>query len=235
MSKIEIKEKNLKSLKSLQENFIEGLKKEELPSFILNPKFIPQRELWEIYRRNHFYPLFESLKDTYPCCYYLLGEKNFFSLSQNFMTQYPSRDPLLLDYGKDFPSFLEDEAKKGKELQTLPFLLELAKWELLVKRGSLLSEGTFGESPPKDSQQHKKSCLEILREEADSNILLQRSRACLLFHSRRPILELWRELTHDIEESENENEDKDMEETFTPPSPMLASSQSVKKSVPYFI
>ena len=196
----------IKNLKALQQSFIKELKnnsqstckrdKEQhkskkplSPYSIRSAKLIPEKKLWEIYRRHSFYPLFQSLKDTYPICHYFLGEKYFFLLSQLFISQNPSQDPLLLNYGKNFSAFLEITAKEGLNS---PLTSKLAKLELAIQRGTLLK-------PIPQVRLH--SYLKMLEKERDSHLILQKHKNCILIHFKAPSpLLLWRQLTKRIEE-----------------------------------
>ena len=172
-------------LKTLQQNFMEALKgKKPFPPLggMASP-VLSSKDLSEIYGRNHFHALFQSLKDTYPGCHCLLEKNSFFMLSQRFISQCPSRDPLLLEYGDRFPFFLKKEMKtQGKPF---PFLPLFAKWELTVKKGTLLPS----------SQPHLiKAYLKDLKKGKDMQV--QKSESCLLFCSPwTSLLALWKQLT----------------------------------------
>ena len=184
-----------KPLHILQKRFVESLKGGKPFSSLgkADSPVLSSQNLGKIYRRNHFHALFQPLKDTYPGCHRLLGEKSFFLLSRIFILQYPSQDPLLLEYGDLFPSFLEKVLRgpiqggeeKDSHLATLfPLLQSLANWEWAVKKGALL--------PP--LQNHSvKAHLKDLKEGKDMQ--LKKNKACLLFCSPwTSLLAFWKEL-----------------------------------------
>lgn len=64
-------------------------------------------ERFVIYRDNVFVSFKEVLKDDFPVCKKILGDKKFNQAAFEFARNFPSTESCLFKYGKQFPTFLE--------------------------------------------------------------------------------------------------------------------------------
>ena len=61
-----------------------------------------------VYRNNVFSSLIEALKDSYPVIAQLVGETFFTAMARKYVMAHPPTSPVLLEYGKEFPDFLDN-------------------------------------------------------------------------------------------------------------------------------
>lgn len=83
-----------------------------------------------VYRNNVIASLVDALADGFPVVQQLVGEAFFRAMAQVFVRQSPPRSAVLLDYGDDFPAFIEGFGPAGN----LPYLADVARLERLRSR-----------------------------------------------------------------------------------------------------
>lgn len=83
-----------------------------------------------VYQRAYLARLSESLGNTYPAVWRVLGDANFFDLARAYINAYPSDSYNLADYGHHLPTFLSTSLW----LKSLPFLTHLARFEWLFSQ-----------------------------------------------------------------------------------------------------
>lgn len=85
---------------------------------------------FDVYRNNVRSALAASLAARFPAAERVTGEPFFRAMALAFALAHPPRSPLLLDYGHDFPDFVESfEPAAG-----LPYLADLMRLEVLRGR-----------------------------------------------------------------------------------------------------
>jgi len=89
---------------------------------------IPEMQL-AIYRSNINGAREKVLAQIYPACRNILGERYFNQLCQGYRFQYPSCEPDLNMYGKEFYSYLDDCLTHHEELEGFEYLPDLALLE----------------------------------------------------------------------------------------------------------
>ncbi len=77
--------------------------------FIKPNKRLTSFERLEIYNKQYWYRLLESLQDDFPGLNAILGHKRFEKLAVAYLSQYPSRSYTLNDLGKNLPDFIKQE------------------------------------------------------------------------------------------------------------------------------
>jgi hypothetical protein len=117
-------------LKDLQDEFLKGLLKNELPESI-KKTMIPggslnQQTCFNTYRNDYTARLSSVLGDNFESLWTILGDQEFFALSLKYIEENPSRLYDLGEYGNDLPSFLKSHE--------IPYLSELATMEIEFRR-----------------------------------------------------------------------------------------------------
>jgi Putative DNA-binding domain len=79
----------------------------------------------ELVATNHL----NALRDVYPVCCRLVGERYFSFLAWHYLTERPSDNPDLNRYGDDFPDFLGQEVGVRHELRDLVYLPQVSQLE----------------------------------------------------------------------------------------------------------
>ncbi|MCG3200946.1 MAG: hypothetical protein NFCOHLIN_00808 [Gammaproteobacteria bacterium] len=102
----------------------------------LRTRTAPAARRLRVYRNNVRATLTGALESGYPVVVRLLGAEYFQALALRYVRDYPSRTGNLIDYGAEFPSFLETIA----ELEALPYLPDVARLERLMREAQLAAE-----------------------------------------------------------------------------------------------
>lgn len=84
---------------------------------------IPATERLSVYRANMYMSLKDVLADTFSRVCKLIGDDCFQQLAFRFVAQHPPQSGCLLDYGEDFPGFVEN----FPELSDYPYLADVAR------------------------------------------------------------------------------------------------------------
>ncbi len=88
----------------------------------------PEQRLM-IYRNNVTTSLIFALKDIYPVIVQILGDNYFSLMTQDYVWSADSSNPDLNHFGRDFPSYLEQQVQTTPALEELPYLPDLASLE----------------------------------------------------------------------------------------------------------
>jgi hypothetical protein len=80
-----------------------------------------------IYRNTALLGAVEALRDNFPVCRAIVGERAFEALAAAFARRMPPDTPVLAHYGSRFPRWLESQAAA----QSLPYLADVARCELM--------------------------------------------------------------------------------------------------------
>lgn len=117
-------------LKELQEDFLSGLLKNELPKSIektmLPAGTLDTKKCFAAYRNDYTARLSSVLGDNFESLWTILGDEDFFALCLKYIEENPSKLYDLGEYGNDLPSFLKDHE--------IPYLSELASMEIEFRR-----------------------------------------------------------------------------------------------------
>ncbi|MEA3292735.1 MAG: DNA-binding domain-containing protein [Pseudomonadota bacterium] len=159
-------------LREVQVRFADHLfgRRDELLSGLINANGLsPERRL-QLYHNNVFISLMETLQALYPVVEKLVGEDYFRQAAHRYVEQYPSRNGNILNYGEEFPDFLET----APGLEALRYVPEIAQLEWNVHRvfhaadATSLNPSALTEIPPEEYVQlvfepHPASCLAASR------------------------------------------------------------------------
>jgi hypothetical protein len=114
------------ALHETQRAFAGGLIDGVLPQNVTAriPEEAPLR--FAVYRNNVRVGLIEALRARFPVVERLVGEEFFRACAGLFATRHPPRSRLLMQYGEDFPAFLES----FEPARSLPYLPDVARLEI---------------------------------------------------------------------------------------------------------
>ncbi len=99
------------------------------PACVAGPGKQPAGRRFDVYRNNVTFSLVNALAETYPAVQRLVGKDFFAAMARLHVRASPPTSPLLFEYGRDFPAFI-DEFEPARQL---PWLGDVAR----VERGWL--------------------------------------------------------------------------------------------------
>jgi hypothetical protein len=102
----------------------------------LRVRTAPASRRLRVYRNNVRATLTGALTSGYPVVLRLVGDEYFQTLAQRYLRDFPSRSGNLIDYGSEFPTFLESIT----ELHALPYLPDVARLERLMHEAHSAAE-----------------------------------------------------------------------------------------------
>lgn len=141
----------------------------------------------DIYSRGYKARLMEVLGDTFEATWWILGDENFFSFAQMFVSTHPSKSYDLSDYGIEFPKSLQS----NPVIQEIPFLFELAKFEWLFKE-------LFHSA---DLENSENILLYTLNANPQASLAIKPS--VKLWHSEYSVYDIWRQRSSDVSSLHN--------------------------------
>ena len=96
-----------------------------VPAGLVDPEGGPCPRRFNVYRNNVATALIEALESSFPAVRRLVGETFFREAARSFTTAEPPISPVLLEYGAEFPRFLE----RFEPAASLPYLPDVARIE----------------------------------------------------------------------------------------------------------
>lgn len=123
----------MNNLKKYQDQFVNNvIFKHENPDEELVSKMIPigklnQQAVIDVYATDYRFRMLEAMQTNFETIWMVLGDETFRELVFEFIKEFPSEEVDLNLYGTHFPSFLKT---RNKLLEDLPFLVELASFEI---------------------------------------------------------------------------------------------------------
>jgi len=97
----------------------------EVPSIVTGPCGKSAVKCYNVYRNNVTVSLIDALASIYPAVQRLTGADFFRAMARFHIRETPPKSPLLFDYGRDFPAFIESY----EPAQSLPWLADVARIE----------------------------------------------------------------------------------------------------------
>jgi Putative DNA-binding domain len=97
----------------------------EVPSVVTGPNGKAAAKRYNVYRNNVTVSLIDALAATYPAVQRITGADFFRAMARFHIRETPPTSPLLLEYGRDFPAFIE----RYEYAQSLPWLADVARIE----------------------------------------------------------------------------------------------------------
>lgn len=117
------------NLKEIQQAFYQSLSGSEIDVNLIKEialvgQGMPTKR-FAIYRNNRNETLTNTLKNTYPVCLKLVGERFFNAMAKAYILNNASYSPTLDQYGNVYPSFIQTY----EPVSALPYLADIAKLE----------------------------------------------------------------------------------------------------------
>lgn len=108
------------NLKMWQEHFVHSLitnsKNEELEKLIIPAGSLTREDALNVYRQDYQARMKEALASNYEATWLVLGDEEFFSLSEEYISKHPSSYDNLTNYGDLFPQFLRTFSQEASEM-----------------------------------------------------------------------------------------------------------------------
>jgi len=95
------------------------------PSVVAGPKSKAAVKRYNVYRNNVTVSLINALAAAFPSTLRITGVDFFRAMARFYARAAPPRSPLLFDYGRDFPDFIE----RYEYAQSVPWLADVARIE----------------------------------------------------------------------------------------------------------
>lgn len=132
---------------------------------------------WQVYLNNVTHSLVSALGDTFPVCKELVGDEFFGFAARTFLLEGLPTSPVLLDFGREFPEFLERFEPAG----TLPWLGDVTRLEFCWLKSYHAADST-GIAP---------ETLAELPPDIISNSRLTLDPSVYFLQSRHAVCEIW--------------------------------------------
>ena len=112
---------------SFAEDFARGLLNpaRAIPVDVVCPREKAAIKRYNVYRNNVTVSLIDALAATYPAVQRITGVEFFRAMARFHIRATPPRSPLLFEYGRDFPAFIEGY----EHAQDMPWLADTARIE----------------------------------------------------------------------------------------------------------
>ncbi len=129
----------MSSLAQLQTRMAEALWTDSADGFLaeIAPGVAAAREAMGVHRNTIISGLTNALRLTHPTVDWLVGEDFFEQAALHFTQRYPPAEMQLLDYGTEFPAFLESYVPAAD----LAYLADVARFDLAVDQVAAQSVG----------------------------------------------------------------------------------------------
>ncbi|ODR92374.1 DNA-binding domain-containing protein [Sinorhizobium alkalisoli] len=120
------------------------------PGFVAGPNGKAADRRFNVYRNNVTVSLMNALADIYPATLRITGEAFFRAMARFHVRETPPTSPLLFEYGRDFPDFIE----RYEYAQSMPWLADVARIERAwldayhAADGAVLSPAELAAVPP---------------------------------------------------------------------------------------
>jgi hypothetical protein len=96
-----------------------------IPNCVAGPNGKAANKRYAVYRNNVTVSLIEALASIYPAIQRITGMDFFRAMARFYVRANPPRSPLLFEYGRDFPDFIE----RYEYAQQVPWLADVARIE----------------------------------------------------------------------------------------------------------
>jgi hypothetical protein len=97
----------------------------ETPSIVSGPRGKAGIKRYNVYRNNVTVSLIDALVAVFPAVQRITGVEFFRAMARSHIRETPPDSPLLFEYGRDFPSFIE----RYEHAQDMPWLADTARIE----------------------------------------------------------------------------------------------------------
>ena len=114
---------------SMQKTWLDGSDTNEYAAQFIKPNLrLTSLERLEIYNKQYWYRLLDSLLEDFPGLHAILGNKRFEKLSIAYLNRYPSHSYTLNDLGKDLASFIGQEPDLTAPDSALAYDIACFEW-----------------------------------------------------------------------------------------------------------
>jgi len=96
-----------------------------IPAVVAGPKCKAAVKRYNVYRNNVTVSLINALAAAFPAALRIAGDDFFRAMARFYVRAAPPTSPLLFDYGRDFPDFIE----RYEHAQSVPWLADVARIE----------------------------------------------------------------------------------------------------------
>lgn len=176
------------TLPEIQKNFFAGLfgDDKQIVDALLPSRTLSAQARFDIYRGSVFGLFTRVLTEIYPVCRRLLGGRFFDGMADHYIAKYPSVSANVIDYGRQFPEFLEG----FEPVSDLPYLADTARLEWAWHRVFNARSCT-----PADTSE-----LLALSEEQLYETVFMLPPASRLLHSKYPVDIIWQQNQPEVEQ-----------------------------------
>ncbi|MCA1407979.1 putative DNA-binding domain-containing protein [Ensifer sp. IC3342] len=95
------------------------------PALVAGPRGKAANKRFNVYRNNVTVSLIDALAAAFPATMRITGETFFRAMARFHVRETPPTSPLLFEYGRDFPNFIE----RYEYAQSMPWLADVARVE----------------------------------------------------------------------------------------------------------
>ena len=95
------------------------------PAWVLGPNGKAAKKRYDVYRNNVTVSLIDALAATYPATLRITGGDFFRAMARFHVRATPPTSPLLFEYGRDFPDFIQGY----EHARSMPWLADVARIE----------------------------------------------------------------------------------------------------------
>lgn len=97
-----------------------------VPAGLVSPRGTTDNKRFSVYRNNVHVSLVNALAARFPVCSRIVGEAFFTAMARAYVADHKPASPVLLDYGSDFPVFIEHFPPAA----SVPYLPDIARLEV---------------------------------------------------------------------------------------------------------
>src|ERR1700743_1530152 len=95
------------------------------PAIVTGPRSKAAIKRYNVYRNNVMVSLVDALSEIYPAVQRITGVEFFRAMARTHIRAMPPASPLLFEYGRDFPAFIETY----EYARAMPWLADTARIE----------------------------------------------------------------------------------------------------------
>lgn len=174
---------SMPSLAETQRKFWSSLNhySDDVLSEIYGDGIFASEQRMEVYRMTAISLRISVLKDVFPVCEKILGEKYFSQIAKFYFKDNPSINPDLNQYGESFPEFCDRLITERNELKDFAYIGDLARLEWRIQKAYF----------SKDNLEFDIKCFEKKCHKDAGSIILSLQPNVFILKSAFPVLKIW--------------------------------------------